>query len=230
MNRPIRVFALVALATALAACSQADGSIGDAPAGSPTAVPSLSYPTPEPTTSPSRSAPPATAVPSASPVTTPSPTEPVVDSAIVLAAAGFDPYLVGLQMSELKSRGLITSIGSSFHCDESWQHAGATGRFADVVALTFHDGRVSDISTHSIEIVTPSGARVGMALTELQKIYGSRGTVVNGTMGNQAFSVGVPDTALGIVFFLDDTNTRTVSMSAGELQRLEEFVVNGEGC
>lgn len=231
MNRSIRLFTLVAVATALAACSQAAGSIGDAPNASPTAAPLLAQSTPAPSPSPAEAASPtASPVPSASPVATPSPTEPAIDLATVLAADGIGPYLVGAEMSELQSRGLIASVGSSFHCDDSWQHAGATGRYGDAVALTFHEGRVTDISTNSTEFVTPSGARVGMPLTELQSTYGSRGRIVNGTMGNKAFSVRVPDTALGIVFFLDDTNTRSVWMSAGEVERLEEFVVNGEGC
>ena len=228
MDRSIRLLALIALATALAACSQAAGSIGDVPTASPTAVPSLVQSTPTPSPSPSEEV--AEATPSPTPVATPLPTEPAVDPATVLAADGMGPYFVGAEMSELESRELITNIGSSFHCDDSWQHAGATGRYGDAVALTFHEGRVTDISTNSTEFVTPSGARVGMPLTELQTIYGSRGRIVNGTMGNKAFSVRVPDTALGIVFFLDDTNTTSVWMSAGEVERLEEFVVNGEGC
>lgn len=234
MNRSTRLIALITIASAIAACSQAAGNIGDVPTASPTAVPSLAQSSPEPSPSPSDTAPAATTVPSAvptsSPGATPSPTEPAIDPANVMAADGIGPYVVGAEMSELQSRGLISSVGSSFHCDDSWQYAGATGRYVDAVALTFHGSRVTHISTNSTEFVTPSGARIGMPLTELQSIYGNRGRIVNGTMGNKAFSVRVPDTDLGIVFFLDDTNTRSVWMSAGEVEQLEEFVVHGEGC
>ena len=133
-------------------------------------------------------------------------------------------------MSELQSEALITKIEPSFNCDDSWQHAEATGRYADELFVTFYLGRLTDIGTDSTDLVTPSGARVGMLLTEVQSIYGSRGTLITGTSGNQAISVHVPDTALGIVFYLDETNTKTQSMSAGEVQRLEQTAVVGEGC
>jgi hypothetical protein len=148
----------------------------------------------------------------------------------VLAADGIGPYLIGAEMSELQSHGLIANVGSSFHCDDSWQHAEVVGRYAEQLALTFHHARVMNVATNSTELVTPSGARVGMQLTELESIYGGRGRLHKGTMGNQALSVHVPNTTLGIVFFLDETNTKTIWMSAGEIQPLEELVVNGEGC
>ena len=106
----------------------------------------------------------------------------------------------------------------------------ATGRYAGQLTVTFYLGRLIDMHTDSTDLVTPSGARVGMPLTELQSIYGSRGTLIKGTSGNQAFSVRVPDTALGIVFYLDETNTKAVSMGAGGVQRLEIAAVVGEGC
>ncbi len=68
-----------------------------------------------------------------------------------------------------------------------------------------------------------------MPLAELQRIYGARGTVITGVSGNQAFSVHVPD-GMGIVFFLDETNTTTSSMSAGMVERLDIMAVVGEGC
>ena len=68
-----------------------------------------------------------------------------------------------------------------------------------------------------------------MPLTELQRIYGERGTLITGVSANQAFSVHVPD-GLGIVFFLDATNTKVWSMSAGEVEWLDSAAVVGEGC
>ncbi len=227
MNRSRRLFILAALATAIAACSA--GNLGSAPTPPQTTLPSLAQESPEARPSPSGAT-----VPSASPtrssIETPSPTEPATDSATVLAADGIGPYVVGARMSELQSRALVTNIEPSFHCDDSFQHAEATGRYADELFVTFYLGRLTDIGTLSNDLVTPSSARVGMPLTELQSIYGSRGTLITGTSGNQAFSVRVPDTALGIVFYLDPTNTKAQSMSAGEVQRLEETAVVGEGC
>ncbi len=222
MNRSRRLFALVAIATAIAACSPGAGSLGDVPTSPPSVAPSGPAPTPSPPESASMT------VPSASPTT--SPAAQSIDPATVLAADGIGPYAIGAAMSELQSRDLITNIEKSFHCDESWQAAEATGLYAAQLHLTFHLGHLIDIATDSSELVTPSGARVGMPLTELQSIYGSRGTLMTGVNGNQAVSVRVPDTALGIVFYLDETNTKAISMSAGEVERLEQMVVVGEGC
>jgi hypothetical protein len=230
MNRSIRLFALVALATALAACSQAAGSIGDVPTASPTAVPSLAslaQSTPAPSPSPSEEV--AEAIPSPSPVATPSPTEPAVDPATVLAADGIGPYVVGARLAALESQGLVTNVEPSFHCDDEWQGAQATGRYAGQLSLSFYLGRLIDIHTASEELVTPSGASVGLPLTELHRIYGERGTLITGVSANQAFSVHVPD-GLGIVFFLDSTNTKVWSMSAGEVKWLDSAAVVGEGC
>lgn len=226
MNRPIRLFALLAIAAAVAACSV--GSLGEVPIASLTATPSAT-----PTSSPSL--PPAPS-PTPSPVNTPSPAEPTPDPATVLAADGIGPYVVGASLADLHSRALITNVEASFHCDASWQGAEATGRYAGQLTFTFYLGRLIDVHTSSSELSTPSGARVGMSLTELQSIYGSRGTLITGdpliTGSNdiQALSVRVPDTELGIVFFLDETNAKADSMSAGKVERLEQMAIFGEGC
>jgi hypothetical protein len=213
MNRPGRLFALIVIAIATAACSAAS------PAAAPTANPTLGRSlTPAPTTTPTPS-----------PADTPSPAEPTPDPA-VLAADGIGPYVVGATLSDLQSRGLVANVASSVNCDASWQDGQATGRYAGQLTVNFHLDRVTDVATGSTELVTPSGARVGMPLTELQTIYGSSGTLIKGMNGNQAFSVRVPNTPLGIVFYLDETNTKAVSMSAGEVERLEQAAEFGEGC
>jgi hypothetical protein len=222
MNRPSRLFALIALATALSACSV--GSPEEV--ATPSVAPSAS-PTPPPTPSPS-----ATPSPTATPAPTATPS-PTTDPAIVLAANGIGPYVVGASLANLQSRGLVTNVEPSFHCDASWQGGEATGRYAAQLTVTFHLGRLSHVHAHSTEYVTPSGARVGMSLTKLQGIYGDRGTIVtrgDGWMAYQALSVRVPNTELGIVFYLDETNSKVWSMSAGEVEALEDFARNGEGC
>jgi hypothetical protein len=148
----------------------------------------------------------------------------------VLAANGIGPYQVGASLSDLQSRGLVTNVADSFNCDASWQGAEATGGYAGQLSATFHQGRLIDVATQSTDLVTPSGARVRMRLAELQSIYGTRGTLITGTSGNQAFSVRVPDTVLGIVFYLDETNTNAAAISAGEVVRLEQAAEFGEGC
>ena len=221
MNRPLRIPALVAFAFALAACSATPRA--DAPISSPTGRPSAT-PSQAPSLTPGTE-PPAMA----SPVATPSP-EPTSEAATVLAADGIGPYVVGATLADLESSGLVANVAASTNCDASWQGADATGRYEGQLRITFQQGRLIDVATQSTELETPSGARVGMPLAELQRIYGSRGTLINGVSGNQAFSVRVPQTALGIVFYLEETNTRAMAMSAGEVERLEQTAVIGEGC
>jgi hypothetical protein len=218
MNRQSRFFALLAIATSIAACSVAGPEASPSPTVGASPSPSL---TPVPT---------AIASPTPSPVETPTPAEPTTDPGIVLAANGIGPYVVSASLADLQSRGLVANVEGSFHCDDSWQGAEATGRYAGQLRVTFYLGRLIDVHTNSAELVTPSGARVGMTLAELQAIYGSRGTLITGTSGNQALSVRVPDTDLGIVFYLDATNTTAVATSAGKVERLEQMAVVGEGC
>ena len=221
MNSSIRLIALVAFATSIAACSQAAGSVGDAPTPLATVAPATTVPSASPS-------PVATPSANPSPVASPS-TEPATDPATVLAANGIGPYVVGARLATLESQGLVTNVEPSFHCDDEWQGAQATGRYAGQLSLSFYLGRLIDVHTDSDELVTPSGASVGMPLTELQGIYGDRGTLITGVSANQAFSVHVPD-GLGIVFFLDSTNTMVWSMSAGEVKWLDSAAVVGEGC
>jgi hypothetical protein len=214
MNRPSRLFALIALATALSACS-----VGSPEGVRTQSVAPAASPTPSPTATPA-------------PTATPSPT---TDPAIVLAANGIGPYVVGASLADLQSRGLVTNVDRSFHCDGSWQGGSATGPYAWRLSVTFYLGRLIDVHTSSTKLVTPSGARVGMTLDELQKIYGSRGTVITGmgdspVIENRALSVRVPDTDLGIVFYLDNANKKANAMSAGKVERLEQIAVVGEGC
>jgi hypothetical protein len=233
MNRSCHLLALVVVAVAIVGCSRGVGGATDAPSASPSVAPSLAQGSPDP--SPNEAAPGPTTAPSASP--TPSPVaapstepEPAIDPATVLAADGIGPYVVGARLSKLESLALVTNLEPSFNCDDQWQSTRATGRYADQLIVTFHLDRLIDVHTNSSELVTPSGARVGMPLAELQRIYDERGTLITGASGNQAFSVRVPDTALGVVFYLDDTNTTILSISAGKVERLEIAAVVGEGC
>jgi hypothetical protein len=226
MNRSIRLIAIVALATSVAACSQAAGSIGDAPTPSETAPPATTVqsasPMPSPVATPSP-----TPIPSL--VATPLPSEPAIDPATLFAAHGIGPYVVGARLAVLEAKGLVANLEPSFHCTDEYQNAEATGRYAGQLHLTFYFGELIDVHTASSELVTPSGASVGMPLAELQRIYGKRGTLITGVSANPAFSVHVPD-GLGIVFFLDETDTKVWSMSAGEVERLDIMAVVGEGC
>ena len=132
-------------------------------------------------------------------------------------------------MSTLKSRRLITNIVESLHCRDSYG-AEATGRYARKLTFTFRGARLTSVHTDSTALVTPSGARVGMTLTTIQRLYGDRGRLITGVNGNKAFSVRVPGTALAVVFFLDAENKKVRSISAGEARPLEDAARAGEGC
>jgi hypothetical protein len=202
------VLAAVVLVALVAGCS-------DDPPGGTTA----------PGVSPSPSTPAASTGPSASASPTPPPTDP----AIVFAADGIGAYVIGTPQSDLQARALITEVQESQLCSAVVVAKGS-GRYASTITLTFRSGRLSAVHTASDTLITPSGAKVGLPLADLQGIYGARGTLINGTAGNKAFSVRVPASALAIVFYLDETNTRVRSMSAGEAQALEDAARTGEGC
>jgi hypothetical protein len=230
----MQLFAVAALATAVAACGRGAAGLGVVPSTAETASPSLAQNSLDPNPSRSDSAPLSTTAPSASPTSspigTPSPTDQANDPATVLAADGIGPYEVGTPLSRLQSKDLVANLEPSFHCDDEWESARATGPYADQLTVTFHLGRLIGVHTASTKLVTPSGARVGMRLTELQTIYGSRGKLITGASGNQALSVRVPDTDLGIVFYLNEANTRVRSMSAGRVDPLVIAAESGEGC
>jgi hypothetical protein len=162
------------------------------------------------------------------PTLPPSPTAPATDPAIVFAADGIGPYTIGGSLTDLQDHAQVVNIEESPFCTD-YKGAGATGIYAGQVTLTFHAGRLNELHTTSTAYVTPSGGKVGMALTDLQGIYGSRGTLINGP-GAKGYSVRVPATALAIVFLLDATNTTVAAMSAGEADPLEDAVRHGEGC
>jgi hypothetical protein len=178
------------------------------------------------TTSASASASPSA---SADPSSSPSPTAPATDPAIIFAADGIGPYVIGIGLSELSARSLVTKIEASPHCENA-SSADATGRYSGKLTLSFLEGRLTAVHTDSTDWITPSGAMVGMTLTQIQEIYGSRGVLLTGTLGNKAYSVRVPATGLAVIFYLDSSNTKVNAMSGGEAQALEDAVKNGEGC
>ena len=205
--------AVVLLVTGAAGCKREGAA---APTTGPTTT------TATPSTTPSASASPGATTPSASPSPTP-------DAALVLAADGIGPYVVGAALSDLQARNLVTGIYISQTCSDA-KGAEAAGRYAGQITLSFKAERLYAVNTHSTSLVTPSGARVGMTLAQLQGVYGSRGTLMTGVLGNKAYIVRVMASGLAIVFYLDATNARVAAMSGGEATPLEEAARVGEGC
>jgi hypothetical protein len=190
-------------------------------------------PAADPSTTPAESASASAAAPTTTPPDpTPSGTPsvaPPTDPAIVFAADGIGPYVIGSSLADLTTQGLVTGVVESELCANT-KGATATGRYAGKLSLTFTGDQLTSIHTTSTDLITPSGARVGQSLAELRIIYGSRGAVITGTLGNQAMVVRVPTSILAIVFYLDASNTRVASMSAGNADTLEDAARTGEGC
>ena len=162
------------------------------------------------------------------PTTPPPPTSTAAPGA-VFAADGIGPYVIGTTLSDLRTRALVTGVSESPHCADA-KGAEATGPYAGQITLSFKADRLTAVNTNSTALVTPSGARVGMTLAQLLAVYGSRGTLITGTLGNKAYVVRVLGSGLGIVFYLDATFTRVAAMSGGEATPLEDAARVGEGC
>jgi hypothetical protein len=210
-----RTFAVAALAvTMVAIAAGCKKESGATPASTP------------PLASTAAATPSASGSPAPSSSASPSPT---ADRGTVFAADGIGPYVIGTTLSDLRTRGLATAVSESPHCADA-KGAEATGRYAGQITLSFKADRLTAVNTNSTALVTPSGARVGMTLTQLLAVYGSRGTLITGTLGNKAYVVRVLGSGLGIVFYLDATNTRVAAMSGGEATPLEDAARVGEGC
>jgi hypothetical protein len=189
---------------------------------------SPSTPTPSGTTD-GAGGPTTSATASPNPSRSPTPTAPPTDPVLVFAADGIGGYQIGTSLADLTALRLVAHVATSTSCADT-KTADTGGPYAGNVSLTFRGDKLSAIHTTSSTYVTPSGAKVGMSLTNLLAIYGTRGTVITGQLGNKAFSVRVPATQLGLVFFLDQSNTTVASMSGGVAQPLEDAVRTGEGC
>jgi hypothetical protein len=214
MTRSATVRLLTAIVTGLVLVAGA-AACNRSPSAGPTTTETTS-PTPTASVSPSASA-------------SPSPTPPATDPAIVFAADGIGPYVIGSEMSDLKARAVLANIVESPFCTDAFGAEG-TGAYAKKITLTFRHGLLAAIHTTSNTYVTPSGARVGMSLSQVQGIYGSRATLLTGTLGNKALSVRVPASGLAIIFYVGSSGTTIDAMSGGEAQPLEDAVHNGEGC
>jgi hypothetical protein len=105
--------------------------------------------------------------------------------------------------------------------------AKGTGIYTDVQLLFTPEKKLDLVLGRGSKIHTPSGAKVGMTLTQLQNIYGVRGkTLTNG--GAKAYIV-ITSTGKALYFELDVSNKCFVII-AGNGKRLENRFLSGSDC
>ena len=114
-------------------------------------------------------------------------TVPKATPGSVLSVRGAGPYRIGARQEALAAAGLIDWVAPLPGCDVV--HAGATGRWAGVILLAFRNGRLVEVGTATAPPRSPAGASVGMAWSQLEDIYGSRGEPVYNPDGDQAYAV-----------------------------------------
>jgi len=174
------------------------------------------------------SSPPARATPSPTPTRSPFPTSPPTNPAVVFAADGIGGYTIGADLTDLQTRGMVTNIAPVALCVDTKQ-AEATGVYAGKLSLTFRAAQLTAIHTTDPGYVTPSGAKVGLAVADLDSTYGPRAALISGKAG-QAITVRVPATTLALVFALDPTDKVVAGMFAGQAQQAEDTATTGRSC
>lgn len=167
--------------------------------------------------------------PTASPSASLTPTPPPTDPAIVFAADGIGPYVIGTTLADLQNRALVTGIADDQTCP-GVTTAAATQPYAGRLTVTFIRGRLSSIHTASDTLVTPAGVKVGMPLTQVEAVYGGRGTLLARSDGRKALVVRSPATAFAVTLSLNEDGTAVASMSAGEADTLETVARTGVPC
>jgi hypothetical protein len=158
---------------------------------------------------------------------TPKPT-PTLDPAITLSSTGIGPYHIGAALTDLKSKSLVVGVVDSMTCP-GVKIANATGSYSGKLRIAFQSGLMRSIYSTSTAYKTPSGAKVGMKLTTLESIYGSRGSIVH-SIGGGGYLVLVAGTTNGVVFILTNDLKTAISIGVGNGKALEEDAKSGEGC
>ena len=215
--RRARIFAVVAVAAAvglgLTACAKGDdgGNVTAFSSGSPT-----------PTVNATSSSPSATASPSKS--TSPSPSDPYT-----LSVEGIGPYRFDASptVDSLNSAGKITDISTGGEVCPANYVAKGTGMYTDIQLLFTPEKKLDLVIGRGNKIHTPSGAKIGMTLTQLQTIYGDRGK----TLSNGGAKAYIVKTSTGRALYFDlDLSNKVFVIIAGDGDRLETRFLAGADC
>lgn len=161
---------------------------------------------------------------------TTAPPSPSVDP-LVLSVDGIGPYRLGTgaTLDQLQGTGVLTSVANGGEACP--QHFGAqgTGQYTGIRLWFLPDRKLDFVIARAPTIRTPSGARVGNTLAELQTIYGSRGEVLT-VGGAKAYIVRVASSGRAIFFELDLANAQVIAVYAGGGDRLAQRFLGGSDC
>lgn len=217
-RRPWTAFAALGLAGGIAMAGCGTGT--PPPGATPTTHGSASAAATSVTTQPSATS---SATPGASP--TPPPTDP----ATVFGADGIGAYLIGAQLTDLVIHSQVTAITDSTTC-AGITDATPTGSYGNLLALSFSGGSLVSVRTTSASLVTPSGAKVGMPVADVQSLYGGRAEVITTPSGSKALMLPVIASSYALVLYLDASNATVTAMAGGDADRLESALRSGTAC
>ena len=174
------------------------------------------------------------AEPTLEPTGTPAPTATVpppsvAASKLVLSVDGIGPYKLGVSTgSALTTGGQLTTLDPFYpeFCT-GISTAGGTGDWSGRFTLYFKDDLLVAIVTAAPDVTSPSGAKVGVATSQIERIYGSRAVASDGYGGTKIYTVTVDDRKLVLH---TDTSTTITTMF---VQKGEEPVLvphDGPAC
>lgn len=180
-------------------------------------APSLTLPPPPPAATPPK------------PPKPPTPPRPAPLRRPVITVDGLGPYRVGTTAADLVRAGRLVRVGPGVDSAcEVWYRA--TPPYAPALGVVqIHDGVLRSLSVNTRKYATSSGARVGMTLDDLRRIYGA-GRLVrldNPYEGPDGWSVRAGDRA--VVFVFDPNNWDKIrDIVAGLRVAAEGAVTDGE--
>jgi hypothetical protein len=212
-----RLVPTVLVAAALLLASTACGGKDPAePAAEATAITSLG------------ASPSVAASPSAAAVS-PKPAPSSSSGGLVITVDGAGPYLVGNTLMKYDAEGKLAGLsGGGEACPSRWT-ANGTGVWTGLqLSFTPDPGsKLEFVIARSAAISTPSGAKVGMTLAQLQSIYGPKGETLS-VGGAKAYLVATSGKAL--YFELDMDNNKAFVIIAGDAARLKNRFLAGADC
>jgi hypothetical protein len=154
----------------------------------------------------------------------PAPTPPVLAT---LTGRGVGPYVVGAGLDALGAADALANVKTSKGCPD-FTTADAGGPYFGTVTIVFFKKKISWITISSALVSTVEGARVGLTMAGVKRIYGAKANQLND--GRGATALGVRDgTGTGLIFRAESDGT-VGSIDAGTYDTLEARFVEGEGC